>query len=72
MCFNVTCHKISTVLQCAVTENPQKQYQAFQVHMDHIRQIARQNMLYSRGSQHRAHGPNVTVQRFENGTQAIY
>ena len=50
----------STVLQsAAVTENPQKQYQALQVRMDHIRQIAKQNMLYSRDTQHRARGPNV-------------
>jgi len=68
------CHKISTALQSAVTEKPQKQYQVFQVHMDYeIRQISStQNMLYSRGAQHRARGPNMASQKFENGTQAIY
>jgi len=69
----ITCHKISTVLDsAAVTENPQKHYQAFQVRMDHIRQIARQNMLYNRSTQHRADGPNVARQKLENGTQVIY
>jgi len=68
-----TCHKISAVLHsAAVTENPQKQYQAFQVRIDHIRQIARQNMLYDRSTQHRAHGENVAGHKFENGTQVIY
>jgi len=52
-------YKISTVMQNAVTENPQKKYQTFQVHMDQIRQIASQNMLYSRGAQHRYRGSNV-------------
>jgi len=40
--------------------------------MDRIHQIPRQNMLYSRGTQHRAHRPNEARQNFENGTQVIY
>jgi len=39
--------------------------------MDHICQIARQNTLYSRGTQHKACGPNVALQRFENACNGL-
>jgi len=55
------------------SENPQKQYQAFQVRKDHIRQIARQNMLYSRVyTSEGERAKSGAHQKFENGTQAIY
>jgi len=42
------CHNsVKYLLYNTVTEKPQKQYQAFYVNMDEIRQIARQNMPYS-------------------------
>jgi len=39
----LVCHNSTKyLLQNAVTGNPQKQYQAFQIHMEHICQIAKE------------------------------